>query len=121
MPHNFTRDRKRIIYEERVDISQVIEDRCINCISRYYPGILMEYKYVRTGMTLCVPVHRNQLCKRSNKMHLLYIYLFHNFHIHSTCFERSSRSSSGVYHTVLYYTHSSVQSCECVQLLQSYC
>ena len=34
----------------------------------------------------------------------LYIYLFYNFHVHSPCFERSSRSSSGVYRSVLYYT-----------------
>ena len=34
----------------------------------------------------------------------IFIYLFHNFHVHSTCFEKSCRSSSRVYHSVLYYT-----------------
>ena len=41
-------------------------------------------------------VHCNHLSKWTNKMHFLYIYLFYDFHIHSTCFERSSRSSSAV-------------------------
>ena len=61
-------------------------------------------------------VHRNQLCEWTNKMHFLYIYLFYNFHIQSTCFERSSRSSSGVNRSVLHNTHSPVQSCKCVQI-----
>ena len=34
----------------------------------------------------------------------LYTYLFYNFHVHSTYFERSCRSSSGVDRSVLYYT-----------------
>ena len=34
----------------------------------------------------------------------LFIYLFYSFHVHSTCFEGSSRSSSGVNRSVLYYT-----------------
>ena len=33
-----------------------------------------------------------------------YIYLFYNFDVRSTCFKRSSHSSSGVYRGVLYYT-----------------
>ena len=41
-------------------------------------------------------------------MLFLYIDLFYNFHIHSTCFERSSCSSTGVYRSALYNTHSSV-------------
>ena len=35
---------------------------------------------------------------------LFYIYLFYNFRVNSTCFERLSRSSSGVDRSVLYYT-----------------
>ena len=45
------------------------------------------------------------LCKWTNKMHFLYIYLFYNFHVHSTCFEQQNRSSSGAAR--------SVQSCVC--------
>ena len=37
-------------------------------------------------------------------MHFLYIYLFYNFQVHSTCFDLSRRSSSGVYRSVLHYT-----------------
>ena len=36
-------------------------------------------------------------------MDFLYIYLFYNFLVHSTCFERSSRSLSGVDRSALYY------------------
>ena len=34
----------------------------------------------------------------------VYLFILQFFNVHSTCFERSSRSSSGVYHSVLYYT-----------------
>ena len=33
----------------------------------------------------------------------IFIYLFYNFHVHCTCFERSCRSSSGILRSVMYY------------------
>ena len=32
---------------------------------------------------------------------VLYVYLFYNFRVHSTCFEKSCLSSSGIYRNVL--------------------
>ena len=41
-----------------------------------------------------------KLCKQTNKMHFLYVFILH-FLYNSTCFERPFRSSSGV-HDLLY-------------------
>ena len=55
-------------------------------------------------------VHHSQLCQWTNKMHFLIFISSTIFHVHSICFEQSCRSSSGVYRSALYYTHSCVQS-----------
>ena len=55
-------------------------------------------------LTFCVPCNVTNYVNGPIRCTILYIYLFYNFHVHSTCFERSSSSSSAVYRTVLYYT-----------------
>ena len=75
-------------------------------------------------LTMWIPFFSQFVLKNEN-LHIyvneptrcsFYIYLFYNFHVRSTCFERSSRSSSEVNRSVLYNTHSSVQSCERVNM-----
>ena len=56
-----------------------------------------------TGESLSRRVRRNpqmsdlDYVNKTNEMHSFYICLFYNLYIHSTCFRRSYRSSSGVY------------------------
>ena len=56
-----------------------------------------------SNLTLCIPCIVTNYVS-GQKRCTFYIYLLHNFHFHSTCFERSNRSSSGVNRSVLYYT-----------------
>ena len=58
-------------------------------------------------LTLCVPCIVSKYVNKTNKMLSFFTYLFYNLYIHSTCFERSYLSSSGVF--VVYCIHSSVQ------------
>ena len=73
-------------------------------------------------LTLCVPCIVTNYVNEPTRW-TFYIYLSYNFHIHSTCFEWSSRSSSGVDHSALYYTalykRASVSSCFGLTFTQS--
>ena len=53
--------------------------------------------HVLKDLTLCVPCIISNYGNKTNKMHYFYIYLFYNLYIHSTCFEQSYHSSSGVF------------------------
>ena len=57
------------------------------CKARHYPI---------SNLTLCVPCIVTNYVNGPTSCTFLFVYLFYNFHIHSPCFERSSRSSSGV-------------------------
>jgi hypothetical protein len=68
---------------------------------------LREFPTFYRDLTLCVPCIISNYVNKTNKMHSFYIYLFYNLYIHSTCFEQSNCSSSGVF--VIYCIHSFVQ------------
>ena len=63
-------------------------------------------------------VHRNQLYKQTNNMHLLYVFILQSLY-NSTCFERTFHSSSGV-HDLLYLqfctNHTNVSNCLVLRL-----
>ena len=78
-------------------------------------GVWCAMSTSRINFTLCVPCIVSNYVNKTNKTHSFYIYLFYNLYIHSTCFERSYRPSSGVFFCCLLYSQLCTKSCKRVQ------